>query len=264
MNMQDERIRAACEQLKLVALADQYGPLAQKAAETDQSYADFLEQVLRAEIAARQINSRSVLLRLSALPAIKTLEEFDFEFAAGVPKKQITELASLAFVERGENVVFLGPSGTGKTHLAMALGYLATQAGMRTRFTTAADLILQLSVAHRQGRLEELIKRTITNHRLLIIDEIGYLPLKREEANLFFQVISRRYEKGAVILTSNLPFGQWDSAFAQDAVLTAAMLDRILHHSHIVQIQGESYRLKEKRKAGLIKPRPLTTETQGE
>ena len=136
--------------------------------------------------------------------------------------------------------------------MAIALGYLATQRLVKTRFVAASDLMLQLSAAHRQGKLEEFIKRTVMAPRLLIIDEIGYLPFGRDEANHFFQVIAKRYERGSIIVTSNLSFSQWHNAFAQDATLTAAMLDRLLHHSHLVQIQGESYRLKEKRKAGLF------------
>src|SRR5690606_29020873 len=128
----------------------------------------------------------------------------------------------------------------------------ATQRLIKTRFVAASDLMLQLTAAHRQGKLTEFIKRSIMAPRVLIIDEIGYLPFGREEANHFFQVIAKRYEKGSVIVTSNLPFSQWHSAFAQDATLSAAMLDRLSHHSHLIQIQGESYRLKDKKKAGMI------------
>lgn len=178
------------------------------------------------------------------------METFDFTFASGVPKAQILELASLAFVDRAENIVLLGPSGIGKTHLAVALGYRAAQSGIKTRFISAADLMLQLGAANRQERLKEYMSRVVLGPRLLIIDEIGYLPFGREEANLFFQVVAKRYEKRAMILTSNLPFPQWANAFADDTTLTAAMLDRLLHHAHIVSMSGESYRLKDKRKAG--------------
>ena len=139
-----------------------------------------------------------------------------------------------------------------KTHLAIALGYRATQAGMRTRFITAADLLMQLSTAMRRNQLEETIKRITKPYKLMIIDEMGYLPMDREQANLLFQVVAKRYETGSLILTSNLPFGQWDQTFADDATLTAALLDRLLHHAHVVPISGESYRLKEKRQAGVI------------
>jgi DNA replication protein DnaC len=252
MNLQHERIAALCAELRLAAVADRYAELATQAVESDQSYADFLEGVLSAEHSTRQGRTRSTMTRLAGFPAIKTLDEFDYEFASGVPKATIAELSGLAFIERNENVVLVGPSGVGKTHLAIALGYLATQAGIKTRFMSAADLLLTLDTATRQGNLGEVLRRAVLAYRLLIIDEIGYLPMSREQANLFFQVIAKRYEKGSLIVTSNLAFGQWDSAFAGDATLTAALLDRLLHHAHIVPIQGESYRLKNKRKAGIL------------
>jgi DNA replication protein DnaC len=140
----------------------------------------------------------------------------------------------------------------GKTHLAIALGYLATQKGYKTRFFSAADLVLMLEAAQRQGRYRQAMHRAVKAYKLLIIDDIGYLPMNREHANLFFQVVAQRYERGSMILTSNLTFGSWDTAFAGDTVLTAAMLDRILHHSIIVSINGESYRLKDKRKSGIF------------
>jgi DNA replication protein DnaC len=132
---------------------------------------------------------------------------------------------------------------------------MATQRGWKVRFTTAADLVMLLETAQRQGRLKEVLHRAVNTYRLLIIDEIGYLPMGREQANLFFQVVSKRYERGAMILTSNLTFGSWDQAFAGEAVLTAAMLDRLLHHATVVQISGESYRLKDKRRAGVMDKR---------
>ncbi len=175
----------------------------------------------------------------------RSIDDDDFGFATGAPKAQIHELASLGFVERADNVIMLGPSGTGKTHLAIAFGYLATGRGWKMRFMTAGDLILMLETAQRQERLKEVLHRSIAMPRLLIIDEISNLPFGREQANLVFQAIATRYEKGSMILTSNLTFASWDEAFANNAVLTAAMLDRLLHHATVVQISGESYRPKD-------------------
>jgi DNA replication protein DnaC len=259
MNLQHERIAAICTKLKLERIAAEWPPLAQQAAHDEASFAEFLERLLTVENDARLERQRQTLLKLATLPAVKTLEQYDFGFASGAPRLQIQELAGLSFVERAENVVLLGPSGVGKTHIGTALAYRATMAGIKTRFITAADLMLQLATARGQGRLKEYFNRAIIGPRLLVVDEIGYLPFGREEANLFFNVVAKRYERGSMVLTSNLPFTQWATTFADDQTLTAAMLDRLLHHAHIVQIAGESYRLKDKRKAGQTKARAATT-----
>jgi DNA replication protein DnaC len=250
--IQHERIRTLCEQLKCQAVADIYADLADSAVRGELSYIDYLEQVLKAEHDLRQGRSRHTMAKLAGFPAIKTLEEYDFDFATGAPKQRIQELSAMAFLERRENVIFLGPSGTGKTHLAIALGYRATQCGVKVRFISAADLMLQLESAQRQGRYKDVLKRSVLGPRLLIIDEIGYLPFSDTQANLFFQVIAKRYEEGSVILTSNLSFGEWEQAFGGNSALTSAMLDRLLHHAHVIQIRGDSYRLKEKRRAGIL------------
>ena len=255
MNLQHERISHLCQSLKLERIAQDWPHLAQQAATDEASFADFLEGLLVAELDRRGERTRQTLLKLATFPAIKTLEQYDFAFASGAPRSQLQELAALSFIERTENIVLLGPSGVGKSHLAIALAYRAVMAGIKTRFVTAADLMLQLTAAHRQERLKEYFNRVVMGPRLLVIDEIGYLPFGRDEANLFFNVVAKRYERGSMILTSNLPFTQWAGAFADDQTLTAAMLDRLLHHAHIVQISGESYRLKDKRKAGTARSR---------
>jgi DNA replication protein DnaC len=250
MNLQHERISALCSELKLYRVTGDWAAIAQDAARNEASFADFVERLLTGEAEARCERQRQTLLKLATLPTVKTLEQFDFAFASGAPRAQIQELAALTFIERTENIVLLGPSGVGKSHVAIALAYKAVMARIKTRFIAAADLMMQLATAKSQGRLKEYFNRAVIGPRLLVIDEIGYLPFGREEANLFFNVVAKRYEHGSMILTSNLPFTQWATAFADDATLTAALLDRLLHHAHVVQITGESYRLKEKRKAG--------------
>lgn len=251
MNLQMDRIQHACEQLKLSRVAIEWSAIADVTAGTDKTLADFLEQLLDVEIEARTQRTRETLLKFAGFPAVKRFDEYDFTFATGAPKKQLQELQGLSFIERAENIILLGPSGVGKSHLATSFAYQAVQKGIKVRFITAADLMLQLATAKKQERLEGYIKRSVLGPKLLVIDEIGYLPFGREEATLFFNVIAKRYEHGSVIVTSNLPFSQWSTAFADDQTLTAALLDRLLHHAHIVQISGNSYRLKGKKAAGI-------------
>jgi DNA replication protein DnaC len=247
-----ERIETLCAALSLTAIGRDYANLADEAARKKLSFTDYLEQVLQAEHALRQERSRDMLVKLATFPSVKTLEEFDFKAADGVPKARMQELAGLAFIERRENVILLGPSGTGKTHLAISLGVRAIERGYKVRFITAADLMLQLEKARREGRYEQYLRRALLGPRLLILDEIGYMPLDKQQADLFFHVVAKRYEQGSVILTSNLSFGEWETTFGGNAALTSAMLDRLLHHAHVIQIRGESYRLREARQSGLL------------
>lgn len=253
MSLVTERIAQHCRRLKLIHLATEWPAIAEACAKSEDSLADFMDKLLAAECTAREQRTREAMLKLATLPAIKTLEAFDFAFASGAPRKQIMELGGLAFIERHENIVLLGPSGVGKTHIASSLALKATQAGIKTRFITAADLMIQLALAKAQGRITEYMNRAVIGPRLLVIDELGYLPFGREEANLFFHVIAKRYERSSTVVTSNLPFTQWATTLADDATLTAALLDRLLHHVHIVPINGESYRLKDRKKAGHVK-----------
>ncbi|HEY8341714.1 MAG TPA: ATP-binding protein, partial [Calditerricola sp.] len=173
MSLQQQRINALCDELRLPAVGAEWSALAQRAADTQASFADFLASVLETEQAARTERVRQTLLKLATLPAVKTIESYDFQFATGAPKQQIQELASLRFIDRVENVVLLGPSGVGKSHLAMALAYRAVMAGIKTRFITAADLMIQLAAAKAQGRLKSYFNRAILGPKLLIVDELG-------------------------------------------------------------------------------------------
>jgi DNA replication protein DnaC len=253
MELQSEKIKNLCNTLSLTTLAEEYSTLTQAAADKNMSYSDFLEGILNRELQSRHRRREQMLLRMAGFPAIKTLDDFDYNFNRSVPRAKILELSSLAFLERKENIILLGPSGVGKSHLAIALGYLTVKNRLKTKFIGAADLLLQLEAAVRQDRYSHYLKHQILRPNLLIIDEIGYIPMTKQQANLFFQVVATRYEKGSIILTSNHPFATWPETFANDSALTAAMLDRLLHHSHILSvIGGKSYRLKDKVKAGVI------------
>ena len=246
-----ERLRDHLTRLRLLKCRERLEALLQEAAAKELSYADFLDQVLSEEVASKV--DKNILMRtsLARFPFVKSLEVFDFSYQPSLDKKQIQQVATCHFIEHGENVVLLGPPGVGKSHLAIGLGLKAIVQGYRVLFTTAAAMIATLTRALTENRLEDKLK-LYTIPRLLIIDEIGYLPIDRTEANLFFQLISRRYEKGPMILTSNQSFGAWGEVFG-DRVLATGILDRVLHHAITINIRGHSYRLKEKLKAGLVR-----------
>ncbi len=202
-----------------------------------------IEALLAAEYDVRETSRVHVALRTARLTTIKSLHTFDFAFQPSLDRNRILALSSLDFVRRGDVVHLLGPPGTGKTHLAIALGVEAVKAGKSVYFGTLADIVASLAKAEREGRLSERI-RYLARNALLIVDEIGYLPVTPGGANLFFQLINARYEKGALILTSNRGFSEWGEVFG-DAVVAAALLDRLLHHAVVIQIEGSSYRLRE-------------------
>lgn len=246
-----ERLQEHLVRLRLFKSRERLEALVQEASTKELPYAEFLDQLLTEEVASKTAKNVTMRTNLARFPFVKGLEAFDFGYQPSLDKKQIQQLASCHFVEHGENVVILGPPGVGKTHLAVGLGLKAIEHGYRVLFTTAANLIATLSRALNEGRLEDKLK-LFTVPRVLIIDEIGYLPIDRTGANLFFQLISRRYERGPMILTSNQSFGAWGEVFG-DRVIATAILDRVLHHAITLNIRGSSYRLKEKLKAGLIR-----------
>lgn len=251
MSLQMDRISSYAERLGLGRIPEMLDTLAEEASAHDLSYSDFLERILEEAARAADERMRKTLLRFAKFPFLKTIEGFDFSFQPSIDKKKIQELSTLRFLYGGENIIFLGPPGVGKTHLAVSLGLKAAEAGHRVYFTTISDMVSRLTKAFSDGRLEERIK-VYLGAKLLIIDEIGYLPLDRQTSSLFFQVICRRYEKGSIILTSNKSYGDWGEVFAGDTVIASAILDRLLHHSVTVNIKGESYRLREKKKAGIF------------
>jgi DNA replication protein DnaC len=236
------RIQASAIKLGLPHLAKTLQEFTSRADTASMGYLDFLDLVLQEELAVRDERRFRAGLRLSKLPHHKTLDDYDFSYQPDLDPRKVRDLATLAFVQAKANVALLGPPGVGKTHIAVALAVAACRAGFTVYFTTLDDLVRQLKAADAIGRLTRKL-RTYLRPGVLVIDEVGYQPLERPEANLVFQVISKRYEKGSTLLTSNKGFGEWGQVFG-DEVLATAILDRLLHHCDVVPINGPSYRLK--------------------
>ena len=240
-----------CEQLKLTGILQSYQSIATECCKTQASYTEYLDLLLRQELLIRVQKSQATVLQMAKLPILKTLEQFDFT-ACAVNEMEIQQLAQLQFIENKENIIFIGSPGTGKTHLAISLAYLTTRKRMSVKFMTVADLILHMEIAVSQNRLKSYLSKTVTHPTLLVLDEFGYMKLNEQQSNFMFQVINKRYETGSIIITSNLTFSQWKGVFNNDDAITAAILDRLIHHSHIININGDSYRLKKKVKAGIL------------
>jgi len=230
--------------LKAPTLRESAGRLAERARAESWTHEEYLAACLQREVAARDAHGGEGRIRAARFPARKSIEEFDFDHARGLKRDLIAHLATLDFVAAKENVIFLGPPGTGKTHLAIGRGIRACQAGHRVLFATASQWVDRLADAHNSGRLQTELLR-LSRYPLLIVDEVGYIPFEPEAANLFFQLVASRYERASLIVTSNKPFGRWGEVFG-DEVVAAAMIDRLVHHAEVVSLRGDSYRLKDR------------------
>jgi DNA replication protein DnaC len=267
----EERVLAALKRLQLAHLRDTLPAVPSEAARGQWTYLEFLDRVLGREVEAKQGKRVRMALQIAHFPCVRTLEEFDFSFQPSVDERLIRELGTGRFISHGDNVLIFGPPGVGKTHLAIGLGRKVAEQGHTARFTTATALLATLGKAESEGNLAEKLTE-YSKPRLLVIDELGYLPFERRAAHLFFQLVNRRYERGSLLVTTNQRVSDWGTV-SGDEVLATAILDRLLHHSHTLMITGESYRLREKRRSGLIRSRlaeagppisPGETEVRGE
>jgi DNA replication protein DnaC len=237
-----QRLREHLAYLGMTAAAEQLAPQLEQAQAEHGSPTQVLERLLAVEVEATRARRQRGRLRFARYPVHKTLDHFDFDFQPSLDRSVVAELSTLRFIEERRNVVLLGPPGVGKTHLAIALGIAASNAGYRTLFTSAADMVHVLQAAHLDGSVAYKL-RTYLSPSVLVIDELGYLPLDQASANWIFQVVSRRYERGSIVLTSNRGFADWGQVFA-DQVVAGAIIDRLLHTATVLNIRGKSYRLR--------------------
>jgi DNA replication protein DnaC len=240
-----DELHQQLDYLKLPFMRENVEQLARQAAQGQWSHVDFLARLVEGEAAQRQDRARQRRIQQARFPVRKTLEQFDFTWPAKINRLQVQNLFRLKFIEDKANAILVGGVGLGKSHLAIALGHAACLAGFRVRFATAVDVVNSLSAAEKAGRFVQELKK-YTRPDLLVTDELGYLPIDKRGADLLFQIISQRYERGAIVLTTNKVFKHWPSIFNNDSTLTSAILDRLLHHAETIVIEGKSYRMKDR------------------
>ena len=246
-NYVEIRLQGLCKELRLPTVGRLYPALARQAVEEQSPYADYLHALLEEEWKQRAANRRRRLIRQARFPIPYTLDSYDFSLLPSLNKQKVLALARSTFITQHENLICVGQIGTGKTHLATAIGYAACELGYRVRFFTAAELVNELVEAHEQQRLSRL-ERSLSKEQLIIIDELGFLPFSQQGTHLLFSFISQRYQRGSLLITTNLPFSEWTQIFPDERLL-GALLDRLTHHCHILEFQGESVRFRQSQTA---------------